>query len=326
MKNHVVTLIILTIVLSFQSELISQNTNGKGKIISKSVKVYEKPDQKSKLIMTLTKNSKITLLESDDGWYKIKSGKKIGWVEEKNIVVISAIQTDSEDDEEDPQEHDKSNYSNLKESSKSNSKQNQSSYEKTVKNDRSNPFKSGINLGITAGCQLSSFSGKDAGSDYSRRIGLLAGVYILYRYSDMISAGADIIYSNKGAHHSEDMEEVLIKLDYIEIPLSCFINLNFIPYLKSFRIGLGPYLAYNFNAAKITKTETYLFSDVKKFDFGLTFGIGYDFKLFENNFNVFGKYNLGLTTVHSANSNQLDLKNNTFQFLLGWIIPYFKTN
>ncbi len=99
---------------------------------------------------------------------------------------------------------------------------------------------------------------------------------------------------------------------------------------SSFFIALfGPYVEYRVNDGKSKyllssrdiKTESDVFSsDDNKFGYGLTFGLGAEYKHTHLGF----KYDLGLTNYYSGSNenrkakNELDLKGSMFSIVLGW--------
>ncbi|MCX6156261.1 MAG: outer membrane beta-barrel protein [Candidatus Kapabacteria bacterium] len=295
-----------------QSTGYSQDKLGTGKTNKKSVKVYEKPDLGSSNKITLSKNTKVQVLEYSNGWYRISLNKKTGWIEESNIEIITKI-SDKTDENLKPAPVKTGKVETPKQLPK----------EITINEVPDNPVKEssnlGFNIGFTAGCSISDFNGNDAPSDKSSRLGLVVGAIFINHFSDNVFLEADLLYSNKGAHIIENTNKVLLKFDYIEIPL--LLNIK-IPYTEIIRVAVGGYIGYNFNAAKITPSETFMFSDIKKIDYGIAAGLGFDLKIFNNSFFISSRYSLGLTTVHNASQIQLDLKNNAVQICIGWMIPY----
>lgn len=101
------------------------------------------------------------------------------------------------------------------------------------------------------------------------------------------------------------------ELDYINIPILANVYVA-----KGLAVKLGLQPGFNVNSSVKSKGDGVTVDadvDVKTVDLSIPIGLSYEF----NNFVIDGRYNWGVTKVHS----DLDCKNSVFQFTIGYKLP-----
>ncbi len=161
-------------------------------------------------------------------------------------------------------------------------------------------------FGIKAGVNFSNMS-VDNANDKNLRTGFHAGVFGRMAMSELFSLQPELLYTTKGFSNSYDnliaKGKADVNLNYIEVPINLVYHLS-----EDFNFQLGPYFSYLANVNVTTNNELLGFLDIntddnidrdnfKKFDVGLTAGLGFEVEDF-----IFGfKYNLGLVNVAENN-------------------------
>ncbi len=220
-------------------------------------------------------------------------------------------------------------------------------------------------LGLQAGLSISSvqFKGNDYIKP-KYRFGITAGISYLKKINRSLSFESGIYYKEKGQRikstgkfatfidgTSANLEEFeKYKIDYIQVPVSLNFNLN-----RNIHLSTGVYLARSINGVYSKKStfyepqtknivKEYYFEEemlqgneypigafgstekrYKKFDYGLSFSLGYNFgKLL-----IKSEFDLGLTTALEIstqamfNSERSELKNRSLSINL---IYYFSSD
>lgn len=157
-------------------------------------------------------------------------------------------------------------------------------------------------IGIKGGFNLSTLT-TDGNDDKNFRPGFHVGVFNKMAITDAFAIQPELLYTTKGVKYAYDNAfaegDSKFTLNYIELPLKLVYNLS-----SDFELQLGPYVGYLLNANVETDTEVLDAWDIaseddidrdqfKNFDFGLSFGLGFDFDPLVVGFN----YNLGITQV-----------------------------
>jgi hypothetical protein len=170
--------------------------------------------------------------------------------------------------------------------------------------------------GIKVGLNLANVSGDDAPDDISMRLGLAAGGFITYAFSDMFAIQPELLYSMKG--YKFDVpggESETAKIDYLEIPILFKVLLvgggNFKPNFYA-----GPAVGFLLSA----KAGDFDMKDnMKSTDFGLIGGAGADLLMGTGpgkiTFDV--RYNVGLTSTDDSGADA-KISNSTISFLVGY--------
>jgi hypothetical protein len=137
-----------------------------------------------------------------------------------------------------------------------------------------------------------------------------------------------VFYSTKGFKYNLDIlgikSESTTNLGYIEVPVNALYRFD-LGNAGGFFVSAGPYAAFAVNGKTKTealgvetKTNVEFGSDageMKRFDYGLNAGIGY-----ETPWGVYVRAQYGLGLANLTNVDNATAKNNGFQFSLGFTL------
>ncbi|MCG9790964.1 porin family protein [Flavobacterium algicola] len=156
-------------------------------------------------------------------------------------------------------------------------------------------------FGVKGGVNFSNMYTEDV-DDNNVLTSFNAGVYALLPITDFAAIQAEVLYSRKGSELVYDNAfasgTAKFKLNYIEVPILVKGNIT-----KNLSVHAGPYVAYLIDAevsgeGTFDGSQSYDNDDFKKFDAGLSAGIGLDF----DRVGFGARYNYGLTTVGKERS------------------------
>ncbi|HYX05906.1 MAG TPA: porin family protein [Bacteroidales bacterium] len=139
-----------------------------------------------------------------------------------------------------------------------------------------------VDYGVVSGMNFAKITKTNPEADINRRIGFMVGLYGNFKLSNSnFSIQPELIYTQKGVEGTVSGSDVIIKLDYIEVPV--LLKYDFIPGGKvSPNIYVGPYVAINVNTkAETAEGEADLGSFVKNADGGFITGLGLDVGFFD---------------------------------------------
>ena len=177
----------------------------------------------------------------------------------------------------------------------------------------------GVGFGIKAGMNIANMHGDVRSAQ--PRIGFCGGGFANIGVGDIIVIQAEALYIQKGAKWESRIEpdETTLKLDYIEIPISCKFVLPVEGLVKP-NLFVGPYFAININAkykieGHLTSVEWDYGQYTEDADLGIVLGGGVDFSLKKGKIVFDGRYTLGLTTTWEDGWDQ---KNKVVSFMLGY--------
>ncbi|HHC79153.1 MAG TPA: PorT family protein [Flavobacteriia bacterium] len=153
-----------------------------------------------------------------------------------------------------------------------------------------------IEFGVKGGVHLSKFK---SGSN-KNKTGLMAGFFLQKEWSEKFAFRAELLYAALGAKSKVNKNKV--KLNYINVPLL----LKFYP-VDKLSIEGGGQLGYLLGG----KGQGFQKSNYKKFDYGISAGIGY---LISENLELGIRYYRGLANISKVNN--ASLKNTAFQLSL----------
>lgn len=192
-----------------------------------------------------------------------------------------------------------------------------------------------FSLGVKAGLNYTSLRGEET-YDFDYKAGFHVGGFVFYRVNTWFALQTEAIYSQQGASQkiyiieldpqesdpSLAKEELMIKFDlnYINIPLLA----KFYP-SERFHLLTGPQIGFLVSAKEKDKDNDYK-KDIKKLfqkvDFGMVFGMGYDFDL---GLTLQAQYYLGFVNINrirvvfeDGSAEQPELKNHGFKLSLGY--------
>lgn len=167
----------------------------------------------------------------------------------------------------------------------------------------------GLDIGVTGGVNFATLAGDDD-EDLKNLTGFMLGLSFIHRMTDMVAFQPEIAYSMKGAKFDDGVDEGEIKAAYIDIPLLAKFSLGTSMGQARPALYLGPYAAINMTC-DIESSGVSIDCDAadiepKTVDFGAIVGAGMDF----GNFNVFARYQFGLTNISDSGE---DVKNRVIQ-------------
>lgn len=176
-------------------------------------------------------------------------------------------------------------------------------------------------FGILAGINLANMSGDDVEDQFGmapeNKMGLAAGGFMLYNFSDNLAFRPEILYSQLGAKAEEAGVEVSLNAVVIQVPLLLQYSFSsggsFAPFIL-----VGPYLSYLLSADVAIEGGGFsmdmdIKDDVKDIDFGVMFGVG---AAINNKIEISARYQMGLQTMDDTDA-EADIKNKTIQILAG---------
>jgi hypothetical protein len=181
-------------------------------------------------------------------------------------------------------------------------------------------------IGVKGGIAIQTLSGDDVESDeIESRTGFAGGGYFQADFNRNFGIRFEALYFMKGATADSASFDAAFKLDYLEMPV---LLVGHIPVSETARLSVfaGPTLALNVNAeiegsAGGVSASVDVGDYITDFDFGLTFGAGMYFDLGSAILGVDGRYGFGLATIDDDDSEQADVKNQGFAFLVSIGVP-----
>ena len=182
-----------------------------------------------------------------------------------------------------------------------------------------------IHFGVLGGAAFSKPGGADVGSGAKTYTGWIAGGFVALLLGQGLALRPELFYVNKGAVGAGEPGEgtITVRLPYVEVP----VLLNYtIPIpgagIVSPHLYAGPAVAFRTECkVKVSDPTNIPYQgcdvgdpnpDIKRTDFGLTFGggIGLGRAIIDV------RYNLGLSKI--PNGSNTDVKSRTFYILAGW--------
>ncbi|MFV0197635.1 PorT family protein [Empedobacter falsenii] len=191
-------------------------------------------------------------------------------------------------------------------------------------------------FGIKSSVNMSSFNGKDV-NDNDYKVGFSAGLYGHFPITDQFAVQPEVNFARIGGKLKDEVTEVgntTVKtknkttLDYIQVP----VMFKYYPGASRFNVEAGPQFGFNMYASNKQQTSIYanntvyttegkqdIKDDIKNFDFGVNFGLGYNVT---DNINVGARYYMGLTkiteNVNNGTATGADVKNHSFSLGVGY--------
>lgn len=192
-----------------------------------------------------------------------------------------------------------------------------------------------VKFGVKAGMNMTSLGSdfKDAleGFDQKTKIGFHIGAFVDLGITENFYIQPGLYYSNKGAKFEakENSDyKVKVNLSYLEIPILASYRFRLSDNMK-LHINTGPYLAYGlggkfkFEPSELEEAmdgDVKAFDedegDLKRFDFGWSFGAGVNFSAVY----VGLKYDLGFSNIAGDSYDEVDVKihNRNFSVSVGY--------
>lgn len=146
--------------------------------------------------------------------------------------------------------------------------------------------------------------------DAKNKMSIHVGAFAEKRYSDLLGASAELIYSRQGARDKDGDWKYKLRVNYLNIPILA----KFFVW-EGLSVDVGPQFGFALNAKQKAKgngnTAKVKIKDFNVFDFSIPIGVTYRV---EDIF-VSARYNIGLTNVFDSGVNN---KNHVFQLSVGY--------
>ncbi len=180
----------------------------------------------------------------------------------------------------------------------------------------------GVSFGVKAGANFANldFSGDDVDVSFDRRVGLVAGAFMLVPMTDTFGFQVEGLYSQKGARFEEDGFEGSVTLDSFDVPVLARYT---IPSSTdtSFHLFAGPSFGFRVSAKSKSsfdgeaEEDEDISDDLEAVDVGVVVGAGLEF----GRFVVDGRYTHGLTNLNKAEDNLgVEIKSRVFSIMAGF--------
>ncbi|GAA4751851.1 porin family protein [Flavisolibacter ginsenosidimutans] len=163
-----------------------------------------------------------------------------------------------------------------------------------------------VDFGLKGGLNLASWTTNSNGAGYQNRLAYHVGGLAQINLTPQIAVQPEVVYSSQGTKYTLGSNEHSLALNYINIPVMVQAKIGSGVYAEA-----GPQIGFLTSVSdKINSTETNYFTtqDFKNTDVALGFGLGFQGS---SGIGVDARYNLGLTNINNAGSN--DIKNNVLQ-------------
>ena len=170
----------------------------------------------------------------------------------------------------------------------------------------------GFKLGATFSKQDVEDADEEEVSDFLSAFG--GGGFVRFGLAGL-ALQTEVLAITKG-RKSEDtvLGEFEQKFDYIEVPVTAMFAIGNGPYIFA-----GPAFAWDITD---DDEDPNIATDRKKFDFGITGGLGLQIGAGPGAFLVEGRYTHGLTNLNdSSTSDDLEIRNRSFAVFAGYAIP-----
>lgn len=160
-------------------------------------------------------------------------------------------------------------------------------------------FSQKIHYGIKAG---TNFAVQSELADYFQndqiRVGLSAGVFGNYAFTDKMQLQAEINYDQKGAKS----DEVTAKYDYLSVPVLFKYSLGKSDHTAlNFNVNLGPYAAFLLNSElEMDENTTDMADATENFEAGAILGFGMKYPVGNDHLLMDLRLGLGLTNFDKA--------------------------
>lgn len=188
-------------------------------------------------------------------------------------------------------------------------------------------------FGVKIGLDFANMSRKDNNMTYSNSYkmnpGMFFGGIVDYPLDNMLSLESGLIFEKKGMKYDEVLLGRNVKettnLYYIDIPITLKATKDFGAGVKLFGTA-GPYFDYGLKGKveyvgpTVTYDKTISWGnsgsdDLRRFDCGLTFGLGLDI----SSILVGLSYDVGLANISANQSNGMSAKNDVLKFSVGYM-------
>ena len=183
----------------------------------------------------------------------------------------------------------------------------------------------GVKGGLSLANMLAEDEDETISDEFSMRPGFHVGGFIDYSLSDFLSVEASLLLNTKGFKWEESDYIMKFKLLYLDIPIALKASYNLSDNLTMYG-AVGPYFGIGLSG-KVTdeydgETDEDDIEwgnnededDLKRFEFGATFGGGVEIGAFQ----VGISYDLGLANISSYTDYESAIKNRVLKFSVGY--------
>jgi len=202
-------------------------------------------------------------------------------------------------------------------------------------------LKAGLNLSKISGDDMVfSNNGDELTYEWNFSAGYSVGGFLTFNITDKFMFQPELLYSSKTVKIKDTDSK--LKMKYIEVPF--LFKYNFQPEGEIRpSLFLGPYAGFKNKVRMLVDSASYDFvyednddpgdhkidiKNIKRMDFGVIFGAGFDYAMNIGVFSFDVRYSMGLTTITAdkktgwnlvdENDEGMDLKNNGILFMLGY--------
>lgn len=176
-------------------------------------------------------------------------------------------------------------------------------------------------FGVKAGANVSRMNVKQSGikmddDNSKRRVGYHFGAMMEYSINDMFAIQPELMYINHGTSFKNlySLEKARINMNTLQLPVNLKASIG-VGKTRLFAYG-GPYVSYSMygklkgkeDGVRISEELYGKGSDMKRWDYGVGFGVGVEFK---NGITLSVGNQIGLGDIDGAKNNRMRIKNET---------------
>jgi hypothetical protein len=189
---------------------------------------------------------------------------------------------------------------------------------------------SSTSIGMKFGSSITNWSGNEidvslglTGAEKNSRPGFGGGIVVSHAFGRSFAAQVEILYLMKGAKFTLNDSSLVYKLNYLEFP----VTIHYAPRVTSM-IGLDFFAGSYFDALvtakkKFGERENFMQDDIKKYyqktDFGITFGLGGTYKIYDGTVLIDVRYDMGISKIFKEVDGAIpDIQNNGLFFMIGY--------
>ncbi len=179
-----------------------------------------------------------------------------------------------------------------------------------------------VTWGVKAGANISNFKAKEGGfsSTNDSKVGFHVGAFLDWGLSQSFYIQPGLYFSQQGSKNDAGGVDVKMNASYLKLPILASYRINLSGENIRLHINAGPYVAYGLGG-KIddgtSKVDTFGDDGLKRFDAGLSVGLGVNF----NKFYVGGGYDFGLANIVDKDyfgGNDAKMKSQNWNITVGF--------
>ena len=183
-------------------------------------------------------------------------------------------------------------------------------------------------LGVKGGVNFADFSGDINLDETSTRTGFMGGVFAQAELTNEVALRLEALSVAKGTDFTQFIlstpVEGTFEIDYVEFPLLFVLRVPPGPKTASFNVFLGPTFGFNTSSNVDAGTLSFDIDDaVDTFDFGMTFGVGFEYSLTSLSILFDARYSFGITNVVEdlTDGNSIEVSNRGIGVMAGVAFP-----